>query len=91
MLKQQANVPLRIQLRISRKNDSFFDITRLLMNEYIVDLTVCLVLYRYNLQPLMNQDFTTMANISGAKYKFRLCGALADNTCGTGTGTRFYQ
>ncbi|XP_012235795.1 cation-independent mannose-6-phosphate receptor [Linepithema humile] len=45
--------------------------------------------FTYNLQSLMNQDFTTtafVANASGTKYKFRLCGALADNTCGVETG-----
>lgn len=53
-------------------------------------MTLCLVICRYNLQPLMNQDFITtasVANTSGTKYKFRVCGAFASNTCGIGTGT----
>lgn len=33
----------------------------------------------------MNRDFT-VTNTSGAKYKFRVCGAFTDNTCGTNTG-----
>ncbi|KAL0115499.1 hypothetical protein PUN28_010785 [Cardiocondyla obscurior] len=41
--------------------------------------------FKYNLQTLMNKDFT-VTNTSGVKYKFRVCGALTDNTCGTNTG-----
>ncbi|XP_071630310.1 cation-independent mannose-6-phosphate receptor-like isoform X1 [Temnothorax longispinosus] len=39
--------------------------------------------FTYNLQTLMNKDFT-VTNSSGVK--FRVCGALTDNTCGTNTG-----
>ncbi|XP_011863304.1 PREDICTED: cation-independent mannose-6-phosphate receptor [Vollenhovia emeryi] len=41
--------------------------------------------FTYNLQTLMNKDFT-VTNTSGVKYKFRVCGELADNTCGVNTG-----
>ncbi|XP_070158069.1 cation-independent mannose-6-phosphate receptor isoform X3 [Polyergus mexicanus] len=39
----------------------------------------------YNMQSLMNRDYTVV-NTNGIKYKFRVCEALTDNTCGTGTG-----
>lgn len=45
---------------------------------------------RYNLQTLMNRDYT-VTNSSGVKYKFRVCGALTDNTCGTNTGVILYH
>ncbi|XP_072743361.1 cation-independent mannose-6-phosphate receptor isoform X2 [Anoplolepis gracilipes] len=41
--------------------------------------------FTYNLQSLMNTDFTVI-NTNGITYKFRVCGAVTDNACGTGTG-----
>lgn len=41
-------------------------------------------MHRYNLQPLMNRDFT-VTNVSS--IKLRVCGALTDSTCRAGTGT----
>lgn len=47
-------------------------------------------MYRYNLQSLMNRDYTVV-NTNGIKYKFGVCKALTDNACGTETGTIYYQ
>ncbi|CAL1684751.1 unnamed protein product [Lasius platythorax] len=41
--------------------------------------------FTYDLQSLMNRDFTVV-NTSGIKYKFRVCGALTDNACRIETG-----
>ncbi|KAL6449215.1 hypothetical protein ACFW04_000702 [Cataglyphis niger] len=41
--------------------------------------------FTYNFQSLMNRDYTVV-NTNGIKYKFRVCEALTDNTCGIGTG-----
>ncbi|XP_018059825.1 PREDICTED: cation-independent mannose-6-phosphate receptor [Atta colombica] len=41
--------------------------------------------FTYDLQTLMNKDFT-VTNVNGIKYKFRVCNALMDNTCGNKTG-----
>ncbi|XP_029676718.1 cation-independent mannose-6-phosphate receptor isoform X1 [Formica exsecta] len=41
--------------------------------------------FTYNLQSLMNRDYTVV-NTSGIKYKFGVCKALTDNACGTETG-----
>ncbi|XP_014472689.1 PREDICTED: cation-independent mannose-6-phosphate receptor isoform X2 [Dinoponera quadriceps] len=38
----------------------------------------------YNLQSLMNKDFTVSS--SDIEYKFRICESLTDNTCKAGTG-----
>lgn len=43
-------------------------------------------MFRYNLQSLMNRDFTVV-NTNSIKYKFRVCEALTDNACGIGAGT----
>ena len=45
---------------------------------------------RYDLQTLMNKDFT-VTNVNGIKYKFRVCNALMDNTCGNKTGAISYH
>lgn len=37
----------------------------------------------------MNKDFT-VTNANGVKYKFRVCNALTDNTCGNQTGAILY-
>ncbi|XP_047343685.1 cation-independent mannose-6-phosphate receptor isoform X1 [Vespa velutina] len=42
--------------------------------------------FTYDLQSLMNKDFNVTSLSQGTKYKFRVCGAIADNTCKAGTG-----
>lgn len=61
-------------------------------NKYMIrlyNLTMYFVICRYNLQTLMNRDYI-VTNTSGVKYKFRVCGALTDTTCGTNTGVILY-
>ncbi|KAL6258138.1 hypothetical protein P5V15_010058 [Pogonomyrmex californicus] len=41
--------------------------------------------FTYNLQTLMNRDFT-VTSASNVKYKFSVCSILVNSTCGTGTG-----
>ncbi|KAL2725452.1 cation-independent mannose-6-phosphate receptor isoform X1 [Vespula squamosa] len=41
--------------------------------------------FTYNLQPLMNKDFNVTSS-QGTKYKFRVCGPVANNICKAGTG-----
>lgn len=38
----------------------------------------------------MNEDFT-VTNANGVKYKFRVCSALTDNTCGTNIGMLYFM
>lgn len=59
---------------------------------FIISIYVSMyfVTRRYNLQTLMNTDFT-VTNINGIKYKFRVCSALTDNTCGINIGIIFHE
>lgn len=53
----------------------------------IYDNYILSCMHRYNLQPLMNKDFTVQ-NASSI-IKLRVCGMLTDSACKTGTGIYF--